>query len=83
MRADRGSALVLVLLRRVDDRPRMDSPIIRTQTPCENCHRLTAVAVAPSGSFVYLGCAVCGQIWSMRDRRRETRSDEVRDSKNS
>jgi hypothetical protein len=61
----------------------MDSPVIRTQTPCENCHRLSAVAIAPSGSFVYLGCAVCGQIWSMRDRRRETRSDEVRHSKDS
>ena len=58
-----------VLLLRVDERPIMDSPIIRTQTPCENCHRLTAVAVAPSGSFVYLGCSTCGQIWSMRDRR--------------
>jgi len=56
----------------------MDLPVIRAITPCENCLRPTAVAVAPSGDFVYLGCSACGQIWSMRDRRRDARSDEIR-----
>jgi hypothetical protein len=30
---------------------------------------------------VYLGCATCGQIWSIRDRRREERGDEIRSEK--
>jgi hypothetical protein len=56
----------------------MDMPDIRAKTPCVNCQRLTAVAVAPSGSFVYLGCSACGQIWQIRDRRRDARADEIR-----
>jgi hypothetical protein len=59
----------------------MDVPVIRKKTPCENCSRPTAVAIAPSGSLVYLGCATCGQIWSIRDRRREERGDEIRSEK--
>jgi hypothetical protein len=53
----------------------MDMPEIRAETPCENCRRPTAVAIAPSGGFVYLGCSACGLIWSIRDRRREARDE--------
>jgi hypothetical protein len=56
----------------------MDMPVIPAKTPCENCRQPTGVAIAPSGSFVYLGCSTCGQIWSIRDRRREARADEIR-----
>jgi hypothetical protein len=56
----------------------MDSPVVGAKTPCENCCRPTTVAIAPSGSFVYLGCSTCGQIWSIRDRRRDARADEIR-----
>ena len=56
----------------------MDLPDIREKTPCENCYRPTTVAIAPSGSFVYLGCSACGEVWPIRDRRRDARSDEVR-----
>jgi hypothetical protein len=59
----------------------MDSPVIRAKTPCENCQRLTAVAVAPSGSFVDLGCSACGPIRLIRDRRREARADEIREAR--
>jgi hypothetical protein len=59
----------------------MDLPDIPAKTPCEHCQRLTAVAVAPSGSFVYLGCSTCGQVWPVRDRRREARADEIRDAR--
>jgi hypothetical protein len=59
----------------------MDVPVIPAQTPCENCRQSTAVAIAPSGGFVYLGCSACGQIWSIRDRRREARADEIRERK--
>ncbi len=55
----------------------MESPILRPKTPCENCQRPTAVAIAPSGCFVYLGCASCGRVWTIRDRRQDDRSEDA------